>query len=267
MRVLPVGYPWSPSFWDLIIPDPRGGVPEPGWCFLAQFWALEGIIIRLNFRHAFFPLFFSILTPRWLPFGPLWRFRVDFGPHVGSLFVNFGMCWHPFFKPWFYVDFLSTFSRFLGAQNHVFYCKTNSFMHFRRFRTKVKKWWFCHPFWRHFEYLLAYFSCLFRHLFLHGCLTVHFSDFGLPLDDLGAAFMILIEKWSPKRSGTRGRSHPRTTTGRSKKRIRNTRSTFYRFCMDSEWISGGFLMNFGWNLDGFQAYPGLGTAYTTKQSF
>ena len=57
---------------------------------------------------------------------------------------------------------------------------------------------FGHSFGHHVDILLAYVLYLVRHLFLHRCLTVPFSDFGLSLGSFGAIFSSLDRKWFPK---------------------------------------------------------------------
>ena len=73
-----------------------------------------------------------------------WYFS-DFGwilvPILDAFWYHFPYFLHHFFGYRFCIDFVSTFHAFLSAQNHVFYCKTNSFEHFSLFQKS---------FWDHF---------------------------------------------------------------------------------------------------------------------
>ena len=91
-----------------------------------------------------------------------------------AFWYHFPYFLHHFFGHRFCIDFVSTFHAFLSAQNHVFYCKTNSFEHFSLFQKSMKFHRFWHPFWHIFCMLLALifdtfstsiFACLFSCLF------------------------------------------------------------------------------------------------------
>ena len=56
-------------------------------------------------------------------------------------------------------------------------------------------------FWK----LLARFSLLFRHIFLHRLLDALFPDFWFPLGHLGPTFSLFCRNWSPKRHPFRSR--------------------------------------------------------------
>ena len=81
---------------------------------------------------------------------------------------------HDFFEHRFCIDSVSFFHDFLDVQNHVFYCKTNSFVNFSLFQKSMNFHRFWHQFWYHFGSLLALlfdtfsasnFACLFSFLF------------------------------------------------------------------------------------------------------
>ena len=84
---------------------------------------------------------------------------------------------HHFFGHRFCIDFVSTFHAFLSAQNHVFYCKTNSFEHFSLFQKSLKNYWFGYPFWYHFWSLLALIFNTFSTLIFACLFWCLFSDF------------------------------------------------------------------------------------------
>ena len=98
---------------------------------------------------------------------------------LASFLHHFPYFLHAFFQHRFCIDFVSIFDAFLGAQNHVLYCKTNSFGHFRLFRKNMKNHKSRNPFWYNFGSVFLYFSILFRHRFLD------------------AIFSIFGRKWSP----------------------------------------------------------------------
>ena len=77
---------------------------------------------------------------------------------------------HAFFEHRFCIDSVTFFHDFLDVQNHVFYCKTNSFVHFSLFQKSMNFHRFWSPFWHHFGSLLplifdtfsaSNFACLF----------------------------------------------------------------------------------------------------------
>ena len=96
--------------------------------------------------------------------------------HLGCLpfWCHFPYFLHSFFGHRFCIDFVSNFHAFLSAQNHVFYCKTNSFEHFSLFQKSMNFHRFWYPFWHNFRRCLALifntfstwnFACLFGYLF------------------------------------------------------------------------------------------------------
>ena len=92
--------------------------------------------------------------------------------------------------------------------------------------------------------LLAYFSLLFRHIFLHRLLDALFPDFWLPLGYLGRLLGFLIE--NGRQNGTRFApgDHLFRSWGQPgllQKRIRSRTL-----------ILDGFLMDLGWNFHGFR---------------
>ena len=98
-------------------------------------------------------------------------------------------------------------------------------------------------FWK----LLARFSLLFRHIFLHRLLDALFPDFWFPLGHLGATFWIFDRKWSPKRHPFRSRGSPSSFPGPP----RFAPKAHPQPNVDFGWIFDGFGMDFGWIWDGF----------------
>ena len=95
---------------------------------------------------------------------------------------NFAYFSHAFFLYRFCIDSVMFFHDFLDVQNHVFYCKTNSFVHFSLFQKSMNfhRFWF--PFWHHFGNLLTLIfntfsiwdlACLFQCLF-HNFFGINF---------------------------------------------------------------------------------------------
>ena len=118
----------------------------------------------IKFQHRFSPCLFSHI------FG----FSSDLGLHLASILASFSIFLHSFFGHRFCIDFELNFHAFLSAQNHVFYCKTNSFEHFSLFQKSLNFHRFWPPFWHHFGSLVALifntfsasiFACLFGCIF------------------------------------------------------------------------------------------------------
>ena len=139
-------------------------------------------------------------------------------PILAPFWHHFPYFLHAFFLHRFCIDFKSNFDDFLSAQNHVFYCKTNSFEHFSLFQKSMNFHRFWHQFWHHFGSLLALifdtfsisnFACLFS------CL---FGDF----------WSKMAPKMAPK-IDARGGGDPETAQGPFQKRFKNATSTFLRF--------------------------------------
>ena len=101
----------------------------------------------------------------------------DFGSILPSFYLLFALLFSSSISHRFLIDFWLIFDAFLHAQNHVFYCKTNSFGHFRFFWKNLKNQQFSHPFWHHFGIILASFFDTFS-ASIFGCLFgCHFFDF------------------------------------------------------------------------------------------
>ena len=96
------------------------------------------------------------------------------------------------------MDFGSIFHQFLGAQNYVLYCKTNSFERFRLSRKSMKNHRFWHPFWHHFGSFWHHVSILFRHRFLDAFWEATFSIFDAKMLDLGTQLGRSWAKMGPK---------------------------------------------------------------------
>ena len=88
------------------------------------FAIIFGIKFWHHFWHAFFPVFFVFL--------------MDFGSHFGSMLAYFLIILHAFLWHRFCIDFIMIFHEFFDAQNHVLYCKTNSFKQFSLFRKSME---------------------------------------------------------------------------------------------------------------------------------
>ena len=71
-------------------------------------------------------------------------------PFWSPFWVNVCYDFACLFKYWFTMDILLKFQTVLSTQNHVFYCKTNSFERFCRLPKTMKFQRFWHHFWYHF---------------------------------------------------------------------------------------------------------------------
>ena len=77
----------------------------------------------INFCMPFFQYFCSFGWILALILAPFWH--------------HFAYFWHAFFEHRFCIDSVTFFHDFLDVQNHVFYCKTNSFVHFSLFQKSM----------------------------------------------------------------------------------------------------------------------------------
>ena len=150
-----------------------------------------------------------------------------FGYRFFLVFSDFGwilapvldVFWHncPYFLYAFFLhrfcrEFRPIFHDFLDAQNHVFYCKTNSFEHFSLFQKSMNFHRFWHPFWHHFGSRLPSIFNIFLHRFLHA-----FFD---------AFFRILVENGRQMGSKDSGCDPPLTPKKLSKNEVEKKTITY-----------------------------------------
>ena len=103
----------------------------------------------------------------WRPYGSPLAFLDGFGHRFGSRLASISIVLHSFFEHRFCMLFVLIVHVFLGAWNHVFYCKYNSFVHFRLFWKSMEFRRFRHPVgiilgtvWHTFRYFFGMYFCI-----------------------------------------------------------------------------------------------------------